>query len=149
MSELEKKFKEYYEDKRFRTKDWEEQLHDLAEIAEKENTKVDMLYMDLCKTFSKPVKENTDYKEMNKILDDSRNKIVKENTELKKRINAMKDIIKTLEHDVKFWKDKSRGLAIPITKEKIINKYKKCDLVLISGKKLVLRKREILGDKFD
>jgi len=44
--------------------------------------------------------------------------------ELKKKIDIMKDIIKALEYDVKFWKDKSRGLAIPITKDEIEKEFK-------------------------
>lgn len=48
-----------------------------------------------------------------------------------KQTEAMKDIIKSLEHDVKFWKDKSMGIAIkPITKDRIIEVMKKymCEL---------------------
>jgi len=57
-----------------------------------------------------------------------------------------------LPEDKMFWEEyykainKIIALATPITKEKIIIKYKKRDLILINGKKLVLRKREILGD---
>jgi len=151
MSGLEKKFYEYFMSEYFNPKEPEKIAHDLAEIAEKKMKEGVLVNFDVKKgelTINHKTelqKENTALKEqIENIKYLNGGKVNQVITETLLALNLYKgDMDKFVDNFV----DDICSLAIPITKEKIIIKYKKRDLILINGKKLVLRKREISGEK--
>ena len=103
MSELEKKFKEYYKKIDMVTKPLKAILKDLAEIAEKEYEIVNIANVYICKERNKLEKENTELKNqvkellgLNKEWKEvyaqeriAKSLYEKENTELKKRLELL------------------------------------------------------------